>query len=452
MDGKNERSYSLSMDERRSLLSSISQGWQEYEPISIRNIQNRKRKYPPSHITSMKPSRTKPKAFLVADLKTILHNDVQTPYAAGLLKDLARNLCPEIGQKGSVPHEEITLSHLLIKKPELINHFRQDILLLGGIMKKAQETYWTVYNVDIESKITVSSLALTIFRMKYYDASNWAIYIRNMNKDSFIRCGHYGGHTDVYIAYRENLYYYDINSLYPFIMKEYPMPKEAYVKCPRTIKRPFLRFEQKDETLIFSTLEFVVVYYSKELKYARDLDYTVIPISGYLFEKKESPFKSFVSSLFESHLEAKKSGNNFMSFVCKTIMNSLYGRFGISPKSTKMEIYDENRYKYLLRKPNFIFGELLDENTSVFSYHDEPSLDSLNPMKNVAIQLADAISTSARMYMLYLKGRQLLQRHRLCCACSSTTRKNSIFFCLGQVCARGQDCQRTLFSTEGLFI
>lgn len=338
MDGKKERSYSLSVDERRRLLSSISQDREEYEPISVRNIQNRKRKYPPSHITSIKPSRTEPKAFLVADLETILHNDVQTPgllkvspgkainevlietyfsedyliilknfedrstkllkdfvtristiarkeksvltiyfhnfsrfdgiillkhiachhknyrrkillrnnrlyelkiYSGnkllfcfrdslnllpGKLKDLARNLCPELGQKGSIPHEEITLSNLLIKKPELINYLRQDILLLGGIMKKAQEIYWTVYNVDIESKITVSSLALTIFRMKYYDASNWPIYIPNMNEDSFIRRGYYGGHTDVYIPYGENLYYYDVNSLYPFIMKEYPMP------------------------------------------------------------------------------------------------------------------------------------------------------------------------------------------------------------------------------------
>ncbi|KAI5640986.1 hypothetical protein M9H77_00147 [Catharanthus roseus] len=268
----------------------------------------------------------------------------------GKLKDLARNLCPELGQKGSIPHEEITLSNLLIKKPELINYLRQDILLLGGIMKKAQEIYWTVYNVDIESKITVSSLALTIFRMKYYDASNWPIYIPNMNEDSFIRRGYYGGHTDVYIPYGENLYYYDVNSLYPFIMKEYPMPGG----------RP-------------------------EFKYARDLGYTVIPISGYLFEKKESPFKSFVSSLFESRLEAKKSGNNSI---------------------TKTEICDENRYKYLLRKPDFIFGELLDENTYVVSYHDEPSPDSWNPMKNAAVQLAAAITASARMYMYPYTSRE----------------------------------------------
>ena len=35
---------------------------------------------------------------------------------------------------------------------------------------------------------------------------------------------YYGGHADAYTPYVENLYYYDVNSLYPFVMKEFPMP------------------------------------------------------------------------------------------------------------------------------------------------------------------------------------------------------------------------------------
>lgn len=70
-----------------------------------------------------------------------------------------------------------------------------------------------------------------------------------------------------------------------------------------------LPYRDKNNTLIFPTGEFVGVYYSEELKYARGLGYTVLPISGYLFEKMKSPFRDFVSSLFESRLEARKSGN-----------------------------------------------------------------------------------------------------------------------------------------------
>lgn len=60
--------------------------------------------------------------------------------------------------------------------------------------------------------------------MKYYDVSNWPIHIPNKNEDSFLRKAYYGGHTDVYRPYGEHLYYYDVNSLYPFVMKHFQMP------------------------------------------------------------------------------------------------------------------------------------------------------------------------------------------------------------------------------------
>ncbi|GKA82721.1 putative reverse transcriptase domain-containing protein [Tanacetum coccineum] len=71
---------------------------------------------------------------------------------------------------------------------------------------------------------TLSSLALNIFRLRYYNDEIFPIHIPNQNEDTFIRKAYYGGHTDSYKPYGENLYYYDVNSLYPFVMKEYPMP------------------------------------------------------------------------------------------------------------------------------------------------------------------------------------------------------------------------------------
>lgn len=57
--------------------------------------------------------------------------------------------------------------------------------------------------------------------MKDYD--DFPIHIPNKNEDTFLRHGYYGGHTDAYKPYGQNLYNYDINSLYPFVMKEFPM-------------------------------------------------------------------------------------------------------------------------------------------------------------------------------------------------------------------------------------
>ncbi|KAK4412074.1 DNA polymerase [Sesamum alatum] len=271
----------------------------------------------------------------------------------GKLNALAKNLCPDLGPKGSIPYEEVELSNLVSMKTSLLDYMKQDILLLGGVMKKAQEIYW------------------------------------NLNEELP------GGKP----VWHGNLVGKDLDdSLFGFI--------EAYVECPNTIKRTFLPYRDKNNTLIFPTGKFVEVYYSEELKYARSLGYTVIPISGYLYERMESPFKVFVSSLFESRLEARKDGNEALAYVYKILMNSLYGGFGINPKSTITEICDDNRFKHLIRNSEFISSDMLSKNNYIVTYHSntehsnsEMGSDYWNPPKNSAVQLAAAITASARIHM-----------------------------------------------------
>ena len=345
------------------------------------------------------------------------------PYS---LNSLAKNICPELGSKLVLEHNKVLQENLIPQKQSYINYMKQDILLLGGVMLKVQDMYWTQYQVDIVTIMTLSSLALRIFRTIYYDQKNRPIYIPNRNTDSFIRKGYYGGHADCYIPYGENLYSYDVNSLYPFIMKTYAMPGgkpvwhnnllgqdldnldnlvgfiEAYVECPKTIKRPFLPYRDKNNTLIFPTGKFLGVYYSEELKYARGLGYTVFPLSGYLFEKMESPFREYVSQLYESRLEAKNAGNEALSFVYKILMNSLYGRFGINPKYTVSEICDQDKYKKLIKTTEFIHADKLSESLYIVSYwkNTEQTPDSgWSPPRISAVQMSAAITACARIHM-----------------------------------------------------
>lgn len=221
------------------------------------------------------------------------------------------------------------------------------------------------------SKITLPSLALTIFRKAFYDPDKTPIGIQNGNEDGFIRRGYYGGHADVYKPRGENLFYYDINSLYPYVMKAFPMPVgkpkwvgdlhsfniedlfgfiEAYVICPPSIHKPVLPYRDERGVLIFPTGKFIGVYFSEELKYAKSIGYKVIPISGYLYEKGEGLFTEFVTELYNNRLNARREGNDGLAYVYKILMNSLYGRFGINPKSSITEICSNERYKQLLRE------------------------------------------------------------------------------------------------------
>ena len=201
------------------------------------------------------------------------------------LATLAKTLCLQLGSKGSIQHDEVRVENLNNNREPLLTYMIQDIRLLGGVMVKAQSIYWSQFQVDIVDCLTLSALAMRIYRMRYYDDNSWPIHIPSRNEDTFIRRGYYGGHADTYKPYGENLYYYDVNSLYPFIMKSFHMPGgvpvwhghlegqelshlfgfiEAYVVCPRTITRPFLPYRDHKNTLLFPTGKFVGVYYSEE--------------------------------------------------------------------------------------------------------------------------------------------------------------------------------------------
>lgn len=95
------------------------------------------------------------------------------------------------------------------------------------------------------------------------------------------------------------------------------------------------------------------------------------------------------------------SGNEALSYVYKILMNSLYGRLGINPKSTITEICDEDRYNRLIRDSELIFGEKLSEDSFIVSYHSDSSANSdhWEPPKLSAVQLAAAITASARIHM-----------------------------------------------------
>jgi hypothetical protein len=84
--------------------------------------------------------------------------------------------------------------------------------------------------------------------------------------------------------------------------------------------------------------------------------------------KMSSPFASFVSEIYENRLEAKRSGNDAMSFVYKILMNSLYGRFGISPECTTTEICAEDRYKHLTLTRDIIHADKISEKYYIVMY------------------------------------------------------------------------------------
>jgi|HubBroStandDraft_2_1064218.scaffolds.fasta_scaffold11044_2 hypothetical protein len=107
----------------------------------------------------------------------------------------------------------------LFDKPELLQLFieysLQDAKALYHALSMAQSIYFNNFKVDLVSVYSTATLSLKIFRTMFQEDD---IFILPYNIDSTIRIGYFGGGTDVYKAYGKKVYYYDVNSIYPYAM------------------------------------------------------------------------------------------------------------------------------------------------------------------------------------------------------------------------------------------
>jgi hypothetical protein len=74
---------------------------------------------------------------------------------------------------------------------------------------------YTNYGVQMTDALTISRLALNIFLHNFLKDFKIPVISQNMYRD--IKKAYYGGLTEVYKPHGQNLYYYDVNSLYPFV-------------------------------------------------------------------------------------------------------------------------------------------------------------------------------------------------------------------------------------------
>lgn len=107
-------------------------------------------------------------------------------------------------------------------KEELIKYCEQDVKTLYQVIDVFSKDIFKLFRIDVIKYPTLSSLAFAIYRSKFLTNLNIPLINGEIYKD--IKQGYTGGAVDVYNPSGENVYRYDVNSLYPFVMKEYPMP------------------------------------------------------------------------------------------------------------------------------------------------------------------------------------------------------------------------------------
>lgn len=269
-------------------------------------------------------------------------------------------------------------------------------------------------------KITIASTSFDIWRRNFL---NTTLYKEELNYNfkgknikEFIFKGYYGGRTEVYKKGSfQNVYYYDINSLYPSVMlkgfplpqsiKEVPIKHEIYIKnyhgvtecsieCPK-MDKPFLPYRDIEKNkLLFPYGKFRGTWNNCELKKALELGYKIHKIhKQIIYTETFFPFKNFVEYFYKLRMKYKKE-NNPMELVTKLILNSLYGKFG-QKKIKEFRIIDLNTYDGNYEDLEKEVGDNYTIKNNTMIINEEVDYDG----KNVYPILASYVTSYARLLM-----------------------------------------------------
>jgi hypothetical protein len=331
-------------------------------------------------------------------------------------------------------------------KKETIKYCELDCKVLYNIILKFNKQIFELFNLNITDSPTLSSLALKIFKTKFLSESKIPILTGEIYKN--IKQAYTGGAVDVYkpehniITKKGKGYYYDVNSLYPFVMLNNPMPigEPTYfegdilrsfnlqykvdkpfgifkveVETPKSLNIPILqlRFKNKSGFKTISPIgKWTGWYFSEEIYNAIKFGYKFKIIKGYLFDKGYI-FTDYVNTLYDLKLNSEKNSANYT--ISKLLLNSLYGKLGMNPELQKHAIVKSNNddyYKLFIENTVTKFVDFNNgtEIVSLSKKNNNTSEIDLNNSKmsktkfDVSIAIAVAVTGYARIYMSAIKN------------------------------------------------
>jgi hypothetical protein len=323
-------------------------------------------------------------------------------------------------------------------RQESIKYCELDCFVLYQIINKFSLNIFKLFRMNILEYPTLSSLAFAIFRNKFLKDKKIPV-IKGEIYD-FIRESYTGGSVDVYKPrptikkdIPSKVYRYDVNSLYPFAMRNSPMPTghptyfegdilnynnygpnnekpfgifEAEITSPKNIKIPLLQLRiktNKGYRTIAPIGNWTGKYFSDELYNAEKYGYNIKIKKGYLFNK-DNIFEEYVDYFFDLKKKSIKGSPYYL--ISKLLLNSLYGRLGMSPYAENHLII--NNSTNLNEFSNFNITNVIDlkNGKQLLSFVKDPSfydLEDFNNIKNISVVVSSIVTASARIYMSKFK-------------------------------------------------
>lgn len=321
------------------------------------------------------------------------------------LADLSKLFKVEHGKLDGVNRQDIEGEKR--RDPErYYEYLRLDVVSLFEICK-AFEKYLGIYFFPI----TAASLALYLYRRRF---QKHILFKPSDRVDKFISEAYAGGRVEVFRpGEHEEVNVYDVNSLYPSVMRdvEYPVgtPVVATKFHPERIGVYKVRFKQLDRTIPpllwhkdeLNGLEFVYegtgYFFDPEIRLALDHGVEIEVEKGYVWLRSAPLFKEFVEFYYKMREDNKEYDpetghykDNAIGYICKIMLNSLSGKFG------------QKENKYVLTRLNYseLMSLLEDPEASVKEYDPKRGLYEVSRPRRIhhrIVNLAAQVTSLGRV-------------------------------------------------------
>lgn len=313
------------------------------------------------------------------------------PYS--FVKKESLNYIGALPDKSHFNIDLLEYNNLLKQKPiwnlreETLYYLENDLKALLEVLIIFSNTLYVDYNCQMTDGLTITRLALNIFLNNYYDFNFKPLpLINKSNYFNFIKEGYYGGITEVYKPYGKNLIYLDVNSLYPYAALN-PMAGTNctylhnlgeggldldnlfgffYAKVKTTNDYlGLLPLHTDKNSLIHPNGEFYGIWFSEELKFAKQNGYDITVIKGYNFNKVYNSFNTYIQNLYKTKAQSKDSERT----IAKSLLNNLLGRFGLNMIKPIKQIVDLKKRDLIAATRSIYSQKLISDNSYLISYN-----------------------------------------------------------------------------------
>lgn len=241
---------------------------------------------------------------------------------------------------------------------------------------------------------TFASHSLKVWRKDFLKETIWKPH---QAVTDFVRKSYHGGRVEVFKRQSSNLMCYDVNSMYPYVMRE-DLPVQylaeskkltdkhyGFVHCRVTMPDCYIPvLPVRKEKLFFPVGTFDGVWTNEELAIAENFGCRIQKVFKAVYFRTAPVFREFVTKLYQ----LKKTAEEPTRTIAKYLLNSFYGKFGQQPVK-RMYVCDKDAplKSWPIIRP--------DGTPSGFSYYERTS--------NAAYllpHLSSAVTSKARLHLL----------------------------------------------------